>query len=73
MPGASAVTVLSHNFWERQLGGDPAVVGQTLTLNGHAFTVVGVAPRGFKGANAIADARPVGADGWRTRSSRPAS
>jgi predicted permease len=53
VPGASAVAVLSHNFWERQLGGDAAVVGQTLKLNGHAFTIVGVAPRGFKGVNAI--------------------
>ena len=54
VPGRSLVTVLSHNFWQRQLGGDPRIVGQTLTLNGHAFTVVGVAPKGFKGVNTIA-------------------
>ncbi len=53
VPGASSVAVLSHNFWERRLGGDPNVVGQKITLNGHAFDVVGIAPRGFKGANAI--------------------
>jgi len=53
VPGASLVTVLSDNFWQRRLGGDPAVVGQTITLNGHAFTVVGIAPKGFKGVNAI--------------------
>ena len=53
VPGASSVAVLSHNFWERRLGGDPNVVGQKITLNGHAFDVIGVAPRGFKGANAI--------------------
>ena len=54
VPGASLVTVLSNGFWQRRLGGDPAVVGGEITLNGHAFTVVGVAPEGFKGANAIA-------------------
>ena len=53
VPGASLVTVLSDNFWQRRLGGDPAVVGQTITLNGHPFTVVGIAPKGFKGVNAI--------------------
>ena len=54
VPGASLVTVLSHGFWQRRLGGDPAVVGHEITLNGHAFSVVGIAPQGFKGANAIA-------------------
>jgi len=54
VPGASLVTVLGYNFWQRQLGGDPAIVGQTIKLDGQAFTVVGVAPRGFKGVNAIA-------------------
>ncbi len=53
VPGASLVTVLSHGFWQRRLGGDPAVVGREITLNGHAFTVIGIAPEGFKGANAI--------------------
>ena len=53
VPGASLVTVLSDSFWQRRLGGDPAVVGREITLNGHAFTVVGIAPEGFKGANAI--------------------
>ncbi len=54
VPGASLVTVLSDSFWQRRLGGDPGVVGREITLNGHAFTVVGVTPEGFKGTNAIA-------------------
>jgi predicted permease len=45
--------VLSYAFFQRRLGGDPSIVGKTVTINGSAFTVVGVAPPGFKGANAI--------------------
>jgi predicted permease len=46
---ARPVAVLSHAFWARRFGGDPAVVGKALRLNGHPFTVVGVAARGFRG------------------------
>jgi putative ABC transport system permease protein len=40
----SAVVIVSHGFWIRALGGDPAVVGRSLTLDGRAYTVLGVAP-----------------------------
>jgi putative ABC transport system permease protein len=54
--GASPMVILSHNFWMRRFGLDPTVVGRTLELNGHPFTVVGVAPDGFQGTNiAITD------------------
>jgi predicted permease len=43
------VAVVSHGFWERSLGSDPAIVGKTLTFNRTPFTVVGVAPTGFTG------------------------
>jgi predicted permease len=46
---ATPVAVLSHGFWERSLGRDPGIVGQTLTLNRQPYTVVGVAPKGFTG------------------------
>ncbi|MDE3181588.1 MAG: ABC transporter permease, partial [Acidobacteriota bacterium] len=52
-PGMPAVIVLSHSFWQQKLGSDPAVVGKLLTLNGHKFTVVGVAPDNFKGIETI--------------------
>lgn len=41
-PGAPPVVLVSHGFWERALGGDPDVLGRTLTLDGTPHTVVGV-------------------------------
>jgi predicted permease len=54
--GAPPVCVLGFKFWQRQFGGDPGVVGRTLTLNGIARTVVGVMPRRFmwRGADVYA-------------------
>jgi putative ABC transport system permease protein len=43
-PGAPKVAVLSHAFWKRKFGGEPNVLGQTVTLNTTGYTVVGVAP-----------------------------
>ncbi len=48
-PGGHPVTVLSHAFWQRRFGGDPTVVGRVVKLNGHDFTIVGVAKKGFSG------------------------
>jgi putative ABC transport system permease protein len=42
-PGAAPVAVLSHRFWSNQLGGNPTIVGSTVSLNGIAFEVAGVA------------------------------
>jgi predicted permease len=53
-PGASPIVVLSHSFWARHYHADPAVVGQPLTLNGHPFTVIGIAPEGFHGTTVLA-------------------
>jgi predicted permease len=47
--GARPAAVLGHGLWLRRFGGDPAVVGGTLRLNGREFTIVGVAPEGFVG------------------------
>ena len=41
-PGAEPVVVLSHQFWQRQFAGDPAVVGSALTLDGKRVSVIGV-------------------------------
>ena len=47
-PGAHPVVVLSYGFWKRRFGGDPGVLNQTITLNAHSLTIVGVAQAGFK-------------------------
>ena len=46
-PGHEKVVVLSHRLWQRRFGGDPAVVGRALPLNGESFVIVGVLPRDF--------------------------
>lgn len=52
-PGSAIpVAIVSHPFWKRA-GSDPAMVGKTLVVNGRAFTVVGIAPRGFTGSSAL--------------------
>jgi predicted permease len=49
-PNGHPVVVLGYKFWKK-IGGDPSVVGSTVTLNGHAFTVIGVAPSNFTGVD----------------------
>ncbi|HEX7314425.1 MAG TPA: ABC transporter permease [Pyrinomonadaceae bacterium] len=44
---AKPVAVISHGFWRRRFGGEPATIGREVTLNGQAYTVVGVLPADF--------------------------
>ena len=46
--GGSAVVVISHRLWQR-FGGDRAVIGRRVWINGRDMTIVGVAPPGFQG------------------------
>jgi predicted permease len=48
-PGSPAVAVITYRVWERQFGMDPQVIGEAVTLNKSAFTVVGVLPRDHVG------------------------
>ena len=48
-PLAQPVIVVSHAFWSSRLGGDPGVVGRAILVNGHPFTLIGIAPRHFRG------------------------
>jgi len=43
------VVVLGHGYWQRRFGGDSSVIGRSITLNGQAFTIVGVAAPRFGG------------------------
>jgi predicted permease len=52
-PGTHPVAVIGYGAWQQRLGGDPGIVGRTVKLNNVVFTIVGVAPQGFKGVNAI--------------------
>ncbi|MGD0693895.1 MAG: ABC transporter permease [Terriglobia bacterium] len=54
--GRNAVVVLSHGFWQRHLGADPAIVGESVLLSGQKFTVIGIMPSDFD--------FPVGAEAW---------
>src|SRR5277367_6725718 len=48
--GAPSVAVMTYRIWKEKYGSDPSVIGATYQINGHAFTVIGVAPPGFYGA-----------------------
>jgi len=43
------IAVLSYSLWQQRFGGDPDIVGKTIQLNLHPYTIVGVAPKGFRG------------------------
>ena len=47
VPNANAVAVLSFNYWQRRFGADPTILNQTILVNGHPFTIIGVAQLGF--------------------------
>ncbi|MEM8962865.1 MAG: ABC transporter permease [Acidobacteriota bacterium] len=49
--GAAPVVVISHDFWQRRFDSDPDIVGRRVILNGHPFTVIGVAAVNFSGPN----------------------
>jgi predicted permease len=47
------VVVLDYDFWKERFNGDPNVVGREVTVDGHPFSVIGVAPKGFHGLPSI--------------------
>jgi predicted permease len=53
--GSDPVLVLGYSYWQKRFGGDPAIVGKQAQINGNAFTIIGVAPKGFRGTYALID------------------
>ncbi len=49
VPGARPVAVLSHALWARRYASDPAILTRTIAINGHVFSIIGVAASGFNG------------------------
>ena len=47
-PGRNGVVIITHGFWQRRLGGDPAVIGRALTLDSVQVEIVGVLPATFR-------------------------
>jgi predicted permease len=47
------VMVLAYDFWMQRFNGDPGVVGRQVTVDGHALSIVGVAPKGFHGIPSV--------------------
>jgi macrolide transport system ATP-binding/permease protein len=67
--GAPPVAVMSYRVWRDRFGGDPSIIGASFILEGAPYTVVGVAPPGFFGA----DVRPDPPDFWMPLGAEPAA
>jgi macrolide transport system ATP-binding/permease protein len=53
--GADSILVLGYSYWQKRFGGSQDVIGKHVEVNGYPVTIVGVAPRGFRGTYAIVD------------------
>jgi predicted permease len=53
VPGRDAVAVISYSMWQRDFGGSADVVGKTIQINRNDFTIIGVAPREFRGVHSM--------------------
>jgi predicted permease len=62
-PGAAPVMILGYSFWQRHFGGKAGVLGSSLVLDGKSYTIVGIAPAGFRLYDSEPDAcTPLGQD-----------
>src|SRR5215470_6182161 len=63
-PGTAPVLLLSYALWQSHFGGDLGVLGQTLRLDSHTFTIVGVLPADFRWLDRCDVMEPIGV--WAT-------
>ncbi len=64
-PGREKVALVGYNLWQQRYAGSPQLVGQTLALDGNAYTVIGILPRGLKQPGlTLPSVPPSGADVW---------
>ena len=50
VPGKDPLIVLGYKYWQGRFGGDAGVIGRTVQVNQHPFTIIGIAPEGYHGA-----------------------
>src|SRR6185436_1856844 len=53
LPNGSPVVVIGYGLWQREFAGDPSILGRTIELAAHKYTIVGVAPRDFAGTGTM--------------------
>ena len=58
-PNSNTVVVISYALWTNKFGADPNIVGRTMNLNATPYTIIGIAPRGFKGTISLAPTEQV--------------
>ena len=58
-PSGNNVAVMSHSLWTNKFGSDPNIIGKIVTLNATPYTVIGVAPHGFKGTFTFGSAEQI--------------
>jgi len=74
-PGGAPVVVISYGLWQSHFGEDRSVIGRTIQINRHPYTIIGVAPPGFQGCKTGLRADvwiPLGMDRFVWGSNRPA-
>src|SRR5215831_17529191 len=72
-PRTGQVVVLGYNYWQKRFGGDTSVIGRSVSVDGHAVTVIGVIQKEFTGAYSIIDMGaylPIGMSGAGTNSTK---